>query len=478
MKQFYIVTILFVLLICLTMGCSSFKMREVYVALGDGRPVDAYNYIETHAKKKNSLPFLFDKGLVAHYADKFTQSNSIFLYAEDISENLYTRSISKEGMSLFINDRVRPYPGTRYERLLTHYYRILNYLFMNKLDSALVECRRATRLIQYYIDSDKDYDFFAAPFLAHLSGIVFEANGDWNDALISYKQAESYYQQSQKKTGMKMPDDVGHSIIRMARILGFTDDIQRYQQRYGILPTKKQDSGELILFFENGYIPLKYQKTLTFPILKSDTDSEAFKKDNDKASSDFAKLLLGRQGKSYAKSKIEYLLRVALPAIKSDRPKSKGISVHVGTTQEQGVLVADLEAMAIETLNTQHTTILLRSVTRAFLKYVVYRLTQIEKKKKEKDEAEKKKEANRKLIKDLAGLVVQTAAFVTEQADTRQWNTLPNQIFMVRMPLPSGIHNVNLTFLNSKGQNSISHNIENVEINSSEFTFLNYRTYK
>ena len=76
---------------------------------------------------------------------------------------------------------------------MSHYYSALNYIYVGNLDGAQVECRRATNLIQYFKGEDEDYDFFGTGFLAHFCGMVFEAAGELNDALISYKQAEEYY---------------------------------------------------------------------------------------------------------------------------------------------------------------------------------------------------------------------------------------------------------------------------------------------
>ena len=96
-----------------------------------------------------------------------------------------------------------------------------------------MECRRATNLINYFKGEDEKYDFFGAAFLAHLSAILFEATGELNDAFISYRQAAEYYQNAAEKTGVKMPEDIGHSLARSARKLGFTDEYKRYQEQYG-----------------------------------------------------------------------------------------------------------------------------------------------------------------------------------------------------------------------------------------------------
>ena len=494
-------SLLLLALLCLSLGCSSYSMQEIYTALEAGNPEAAFVYMEENGPKEPGLPFLFERGLVAHYANRFSESSRAFSLAEDISEDLYTRSVSKEALALITTDLLRPYPGTRYERLLSHYYRILNYIYLNKLDGALVECRRATNLIQYYINEHEEYDFFGAAFLAYLSGIIYETSGEWNNAFISYQQAEEYYQRASTKTGVRMPKDIGYSLVQLAWKLGFAEEAARYRSRYGDPPEHGAGYGELIIFYESGYVPSKYEETLMFPILKTDTTTEAFeegneKNGNDRATSDFVKTLLSRRGRTYPDAQLEYLLYVALPAIRSNRPEFTGIAVQANNIQQRGVLVADIQTMAIETLNSQQPTILLRSVTRAFLKYLIYRVAKaaldkpveeaekkLEELEKSEDASEAEKEAARESVRNAkmwaqVGMGISNIANIaTEHADTRSWRTLPNQIFLVRMFLPADVYNVNLSFLEAGGRNTISQTLGEVGIYSNRKTFLNYRTY-
>ena len=440
-------TLPFLLIISLMIGCGGYKFQEVGVALETGEPENAYTYLQKHTPKNPDIPFLFELGLVAHYANRFSESSEALDQAGDIAEDRYTRSVSKEVGSLITSDKLRPYAGTRYERLLSHYYRALNYIYQGQLDGALIECRRATNLINYFKGENEDYDFFGTEFLSYLSGMLYEAAGEWNDALISYKQAAEYYQNAAEKTGVGMPDDIGYSLVRLARKLGFTDDLERYRQQYGEPPSRPENTGELILFYETGYVPSKGEAALTFPILKKDDV------DDDK----FVPTLLGREGMVYEDIELEYLLRVAIPTIGSRRPHFVGVEVAVGEVRENGVLVEDVENIAIETLNAQRPMILFRTLLRAVGKYLLYR------------QANKQHEA--------LGLLTNLAGALTEQADTRSWQTLPNQIFMVRMPVPAGTHTLNLSFLNANRQVSRRESVPDVKISPNRITFLNYRTY-
>ena len=423
-------------------------MQDLQIALEAGQPEKAYADLQKNAPKKSDIPFLFELGLVAHYANHFQESNAALDQAGDIAEDRYTKSVSKEAVSLVTSDQMRPYPGTRYERLLSHYYRTINYVYLNQLEGALVECRRATALINYFKGEDEKYDFFGAGFLAHLSGILFEASGEWNDAYISYKQAAAYYQNASEKTGVEMPVDIGHSLVRLARRLGFADDLERYPEQYGKFSPRPENTGELILFYESGYVPSRSEEALTFPILKKD-DVEDEK---------FVPTLIGRKGRVYEDIELEYLLRVAIPTIDSYRPLFSGVEVAVGEVKASGVLVEDVENIAIETFNAQRTGILLRTLLRAVGKYLLYR------------EANKQHEA--------LGILVNLAGVVTEQADTRSWQTLPNQIFMVRMPLPAGTHTLNLSFLDANRRVRGRDSVPDIKIYPNRITFWNHRTYE
>ena len=440
----------FLLIISMIMGCAGYNFEKVEVNLKTGKPEDAYNYLKKNASKKPDIPHQFELGLTAHYANLFPESSKAFEVAEMIAEDRFTKSVSKEALSLVTTDKLRPYAGTRYERLLSHYYHALNYIYLNKLDDALVECRRATNLIQYFKGEEKEYNFFGTGFLSHFCGMVFEAAGEWNDALISYRQAEEYYRNAAALTGVPVPEDVGHSLVRLTRKLNFSDEFERYRTQYGEPPPHPENYGELILFFETGYVPRKREESLTFPILKTDKVS----KNN---ADEFAVTLRTREGLVVEEVKLEYLLHVAMPVIRSNRPHFAGIQVSVGEDMTRGVLIEDVETMAIETLKSERTVILIRTLARALGKYLIFR--------------EAKKENK------VLGAVVNLAGVLTESADTRSWQTLPNQILLVRMPLPTGTHTLKLSFLNSRQQISRSEFVQDVKISSNQITFLNYRTY-
>ena len=65
------------------------------------------------------------------------------------------------------------------------------------------------------------------------------------------------------------------------------------------------------------------------------------------------------------------------------------------------------------------------------------------------------------------------ATFLTEQADTRAWNTLPQQILVMRLNLPPGSHNIKLSLSGSSLPGTIQ-SWQQVNINKGEVKMFIY----
>ena len=467
------------LLLFLLMGCDHYSMHRVRLAFQEGRFDDALRQLDKAATGKKQLPYLFEYALIAHYTNHFEESNRIFEQAEILAEDLYTKSFSREATSLLTSDNILPYSGTRHERFLAHYYRILNYVYLNLQDDILVECRRAERLRQHYADEDSTYNFAGSAFLDYLSGILYEWAGDWNDAYIAYRWAEAGYQQYGEPLGISLPMDIGHALVRLSRFLGFDQEAKRYAQLYGEPPQHPPGSGELILIYESGFVPTKIEEELFFPIFK--TDPFIHKEEvNEDDIWEFADIVVHRQNTKYDEAELEYLMRLAIPAYVSNRPHLIGVKAevkHFGGTRVQrrldeisnrgsevdnfqvrGVLVEDIEGSVLATFDSEQEMILLRTVVRTILKYLAFYSVAKE--------------------DEFVGSLVNFLNVASEKADTRSWETLPNQIFLVRMSLPAGIHNVTLSFLDVDGNWIRTETLSDVDIKANGKTFLNYRTFE
>jgi uncharacterized protein len=442
--------LLLCLLLVVSTGCASYNMEELRgtLAAGDFEASLARLKVDPDI----SLPYLLEVGLVAHYAGEFDQSNAAFEIAEYLAEDLYTRHISHEAAALLTSDTVRPYAGTRYERLLIHYYRALNYVYMELPDDALVEVRRAGSLLRRYADEDDKYEFAGAAFFAYFSGILYEWAGDWNDAYIAYRWAEQGYARYTDAYGVAQPEDVGHSLVRLARGLGFDDDAERYADKYGEPPPTPDGWGEIVLFHESGYAPSKYAQDIVLPILTGD-------KLDEKEVWVFADRVVERRFTTYEDVELAYLLRVAIPDYASERPTLTGMRVSVGDGERavQATRVEDLDRVITDTFEGEQGKILVRTAARGLLKYLAYR---------------KAKEKN-----TVAGWLVNAFNVVSEVADTRSWQTLPCLISVARVPVPPGSHDARLTFSDDGGHARGSEVVPGLEVAAGGKAFWNVRTF-
>ena len=451
-------TLMLLALLCLSLGCSPYSMEEVQIAFEAGDFDAALIELDADGKGEAKLPYLFERGLITHYGDQFDESNRTFELAEITSDDLYTKSISREAVSLVTSDNLRSYAGSQYERLLIHYYRAFNYVYLNMPDDALVECRKASNLLQFYADADENYEFVGAAFIAYLSGILYEWAGDWNDAFIAYRWAERAYKQYEEALGIPFPQDVGESLVRLARQLGFREEFERYAAIYGEPSERDPDAGELILLYETGFAPFKIEENIVFPILKVDPIVQEDADRDEEKVREYSRTLMRRRNRRYKEVEIEYLLRVAIPAYRSNRPSIVGIDAATAHGGASGVLVEDIEAAALKTFESELPTIMLRTVVRGVLKYLSFR------------------RANQE--GETLGRLVNLLNVATESADTRSWQTLPNQIFLVRMRLPAGKHNIRLSFSDRANRRVKMDTLENVAISKNDKTFLNYRTFE
>ena len=76
----------------------------------------------------------------------------------------------------------------------------------------------------------------------------------------------------------------------------------------------------------------------------------------------------------------------------------------------------------------------------------------------------------------LAEMAVSLLSAATEKADTRQWFTLPAQIYMTRAFVPPGTQNIQLLLTDSNGNIIKQHTFENVTVPKAGRVFLHHRT--
>ena len=88
---------------------------------------------------------------------EYEESNIHLTQAEDAIEELFTKSISKATASMLLNDNTFAYAGEDYEDIYVNIFKALNYINLNKPESAFVEIRKVNIKLNLLEDKYKKY---------------------------------------------------------------------------------------------------------------------------------------------------------------------------------------------------------------------------------------------------------------------------------------------------------------------------------
>lgn len=444
------------LLLCVVLsGCATYTHNAVTFrsSLAGGHYETALQTLGNARKGPARLLYLMENGLISHYRGEYHASNRFFESAERLSDRLFTRSLSREVTSLITNDQVRAYRGEEFELAFINYYRALNYWYLNEPEEALVECRKANlKLDRYAAQADYDATYRNDAFIHYMTGLIYEATGELNDAYVSYRNALDAYETYHEAFGLAAPAALGKDLRRVETALDFVDNPG---EAVATRDSRSNGHGELIVFSEIGFVPHKVQEEISLPIY----EGEDFTRKKDRLDQVSRKIAHRHFKPHYAgKSKVKYWLRVALPAYEDVAPRSQTVRVSAAGRQTTTTIAEDLSAIAWQTFQDKQPVILARTVARGLVKY----------------SASAKVEEKNKVL----GFFVNLFSAATEAADTRSWVSLPHNVQIGRLTLPAGTHTLTLESLDGRGRVIETGTISDIDIRPGTRTFVNYRTYK
>lgn len=403
------------------------QAQDYRVAIDTGKETEALKTLDDKRGSANRILYLMERGRVGQTAGLTDGSLTDFrdvLAAMDANEEKARLSLTAagaQGASLMTNDNAIPYKGEAYERIFVHHYQALNYLGKNDLEGAGVEIRRANlyqvaaaeahnkeianaeaQAQEHSVSANPDD--FAAQFAAmdaitgkvkssfqnaytfYLSGLIYEALRQENDAYIDYKKAIEIFPDNRY-----LQDDV----LRLAQRLGMREDHERYSKQFGRKTAAAGTSvtngaGTIAVLYEEDFVAAKSEFMLPLPTVHG-------------------------------------WVSVAFPIYNSPWQAPQGLAVSAGSTALGTTeTIADVHALAARSLKEHLPAMLVRQTLRAGLKYSM------------------QKEANDR-GGALAGITAQIYNLVSERADLRSWLTLPRDAQILRGALPAGEHTVTLS---------------------------------
>lgn len=425
-----------VIMVLLLSACSERTLRqaEINEALYTGNPQKAYSILTTNEKrwekKRNLLLYYWERANVAWMMGKTDESIDYFMKSDYLIEDAY-RNYAVIALSLFTNDKVRDYLGEDHERILFHYYQILNFLQDGNMEYALVQTRRLqlelNRLDDKYRDKkDKNTRRYQRDAFAYVvMAIVYEAANETNNAWIACKKAVEIYEQDYKpEYGLDVPEQLKSDALRLAAEMGFTADREFLEKKFGRKYNPATDKGgNLVFFWNSGLSPVKEEVAVNFQILRGGSPGWVTFYNQDFGFS--IPVFVGEdktQDGSYF-SRVEFV-RATFP-----RYFSRGMMFGQAVLKAEGMTkplepAEDVDQIARKVLGDRF----LEEIGKTLLRLALKKATEYELREKNPD----------------AGAALGIVNFFTEQADTRSWETLPATIFYARMQLPAGSRQVQL----------------------------------
>jgi len=430
-------------------GCTTsnrYLLVEQTLQAGDPKQADLIiEQAEPEYGSESRVLYGMDRGMTLHLAGQYQDSSAILEQAESEIDALYTRRLITETKAFLVNDTLLPYEGEPYEQVMVNVLKALNYAAAGDLQGALVEARRIDARLNLFTDLAKDADAYREDgFARYLTGILYEAAGDLNNAFIAYRKAYEGYRQTQPWARVAAPVMLRADLLRTSEALGFTQEHDEYRQTFPDTTWASADKlrpfAQIVVISYNGRAPSKEDQFIDLPVsldaLRLVLLTKGAVRNSGNPDSRVAEsLLYGLSGR---------VVRVALPRLVMGKTSVAQVQVrlsgedgmHAATTE----LAQDFSAMAAKSLNDRYVQVARKAVARAAVKYALA----------EGAARGARMAAGRSdnnlgpLIGLLVGGLTHALAIGTEEADKRCWCTLPDEIHVARLWVPAGTYQLHV----------------------------------
>jgi hypothetical protein len=282
---------------------------------------------------------------------------------------------------------------------------------------------------------------------------------DPGNAYVAMRLAEAGYLAAERTP----PTDLVADLMRLASTLGFADHLETYRERYGARSGWAPDPaaeggqranspdedgwGEIVILVEEGLIAPIHETRVFIPI--TEARSKRALTEGREAQLELAEALAfeydaGRfdatRGVYFDGRELAYVLPISFPVYGTGEALFDRLAVTTaGADTVSGRIALDLTALQGDVFADRLLGIYAKTIARALIKYVA--AAKLE---------EAAEEEGGETAGDVVGVLANVVNVVTERADTRAWLGLPTRIWMARLRVPPGEHNLRLMFGNGE----------------------------
>lgn len=349
---------------------------------------------------------------------RYADSNQHFEAAKSKTVELEAVSVVEQVGATLINDKVKAYVPAGNEQLLMYAYGALNYLQLGHHDEAAVEARQFEDRHRLLVEKHPDEKYLSGAFVRYLNGMIFESVGERDTARIEYERALKGYEEQSEFARTKVPARLKRLQARKeAAAAG--KPVKSRQAKGGAAPVP--ENGEVVFILESGRGPSLAENKITVPNPNP------------------------QQGPA--------MFSIALPKFVEGQASVSHIVVQAGGASADGEMVEDITALAKKSLEDRLPGIQARAVLRFAAKAAM---------------SSKANQAGGGMF----GMFMDIFNAVSEQADTRIWAQLPDNIQMARLRLPAGKHDIDVAFYSPDGSLLARRQYPGVEVVASRRAFL------
>ena len=433
--------IVYFLIMILLAGCATYYAQNIdfQTLILQGQFEKADTYLDKNNKEsegRNKLLYYLNRGYVSFILQNSEKSNQYFTTAEQIIED-YIKNYYLEALTLLSNPTVKPYKPEDFEVVMVNYFMALNFIRQGNYDAAIVECNRINIKLNQLNDKHKDHkNRYQRDAFAHtLMGVLYEANKDYNNAFIAYRNALEIYETDYKENfNIPIPEQLKEDILRTAYLTGFEDEVNFYKEKFDLdfnyLPS---ENGELVFFWMNGFGPYKAESSINFVKLPN-TERGYVTLYNEEYNLNFPMYVGNKSAKERKAIEDLRFFRVAFPKYVERVPYYVNASIETSDQNYTLEMLQNINDIAFKTLHDRMLREMASAIARLATKKALEALA---------DEHEPALGTLRNIVNT-----------VSERADTRNWQSLPYSISYTRIPLKEGQNTINLKTYNAQGANS------------------------
>ena len=401
--------------------------------------------------------YYFDLGVLYHYNGKYKESADNFAQAEQIYDELYTRSITNEAAAIVTNDNVRPYRARPFEVLVLHEMQIMNYLAQKDVDGALVEVNRAQKAMTalYQKDNDKTND---NGFLRYLSAIVYEMAGEQDEAAIAYYKTVKAFDENM----LNLPKEAREFVIESLKRNEREDDVERLGLNASIetpKATEVHEKGqEIIVIGYAGHSPILSELKMSGTYVSGGLLNITYK---DGKTGKVESTTMNAPPVAGALGGETFHLSFAIPEARSF--KSKVHQFNVSVDNQSGIRPEKVMALDKElemNLKDDFTSTMTRTAIRVVLRTIAAQA------------AKKAMKSNNGAFNLLTSIGTDIAQDQLEKADLRIALFLPNSFQMTRIPVEPGSHEITVAAEGEAGNTVQTFKFDNVSVKKGEKKFI------